>query len=102
MLAVLRFSFSKELKFVRARLGKPYNSALGMSSAAVAAAYPPAAAPPAPPSPFPFPFSPTSWNSSFPSLFRLTRIRHTPPITAARCCLLPIQSSRSNQTKNHS
>ena len=29
MLAVLRFSFSKELKFVRARLGKPYNSALG-------------------------------------------------------------------------
>ena len=28
-LAVLRFSFSKELKFVRARLGKPYNSALG-------------------------------------------------------------------------
>jgi hypothetical protein len=30
MLAVLRFSFSKELKFVRARLGKPYNSALGM------------------------------------------------------------------------
>lgn len=31
MLAVLRFSFSKELKFVRARLGKPYNSALGMS-----------------------------------------------------------------------
>lgn len=32
MLAVLRFSFSKELKFVRARLGKPYNSALGTSS----------------------------------------------------------------------
>jgi hypothetical protein len=31
MLAVLRFSFSKELKFVRARLGKPYNSALGTS-----------------------------------------------------------------------
>ena len=31
MLAVLRFSFSKELKFVRARLGKPYNSALGES-----------------------------------------------------------------------
>lgn len=30
MLAVLRFSFSKELKFVRARLGKPYNSALGL------------------------------------------------------------------------
>nr|XP_019046799.1 hypothetical protein I302_03402 [Kwoniella bestiolae CBS 10118]OCF25729.1 hypothetical protein I302_03402 [Kwoniella bestiolae CBS 10118] len=29
MLAVLRFSFSKELKFIRARLGKPYNSALG-------------------------------------------------------------------------
>jgi hypothetical protein len=29
MLSVLRFSFSKELKFVRARLGKPYNSALG-------------------------------------------------------------------------
>ncbi|CAD6575916.1 MAG: hypothetical protein TREMPRED_001538 [Tremellales sp. Tagirdzhanova-0007] len=29
MLAVLRFSLSKELKFVRARLGKPYNSALG-------------------------------------------------------------------------
>lgn len=28
-LAVLRFAFSKELKFVRARLGKPYNSALG-------------------------------------------------------------------------
>lgn len=32
MLAVLRFSFSKELKFVRARLGKPYNSALGTCS----------------------------------------------------------------------
>lgn len=29
MLAVLRFLFSKDLKFVRARLGKPYNSALG-------------------------------------------------------------------------
>ncbi|WVQ81738.1 hypothetical protein IAT38_003863 [Cryptococcus sp. DSM 104549] len=29
MLAVLRFSFSKELKFIRTRLGKPYNSALG-------------------------------------------------------------------------
>ncbi|KAK8847695.1 hypothetical protein IAR55_005554 [Kwoniella newhampshirensis] len=29
MLAVLRFCFSKELKFIRARLGKPYNSALG-------------------------------------------------------------------------
>lgn len=29
MLSVLRFAFSKELKFVRARLGKPYNSALG-------------------------------------------------------------------------
>lgn len=29
MLSVLRFTFSKELKFVRARLGKPYNSALG-------------------------------------------------------------------------
>ncbi|WWC86563.1 uncharacterized protein L201_001440 [Kwoniella dendrophila CBS 6074] len=29
MLSVLRFSFSKELKFIRARLGKPYNSALG-------------------------------------------------------------------------
>lgn len=29
MLAVLRFSFSKELKFIRSRLGKPYNSALG-------------------------------------------------------------------------
>ncbi|KAK1921849.1 hypothetical protein DB88DRAFT_499401 [Papiliotrema laurentii] len=28
-LSVLRFSFSKDLKFVRARLGKPYNSALG-------------------------------------------------------------------------
>ena len=33
MLAVLRFSLSKELKFVRARLGKPYNSALGTSNA---------------------------------------------------------------------
>ncbi|KAJ9117815.1 hypothetical protein QFC20_000095 [Naganishia adeliensis] len=31
MLAVLRFAFSKELKFVRARIGKPYNSALGKS-----------------------------------------------------------------------
>lgn len=31
-LAVLRFAFSKELKFVRARLGKPYNSALGEST----------------------------------------------------------------------
>lgn len=29
MLSVLRFTFSKELKFVRAKLGKPYNSALG-------------------------------------------------------------------------
>lgn len=29
MLAVLRFLFSKDLKFVRARLGKTYNSALG-------------------------------------------------------------------------
>jgi hypothetical protein len=29
MLAVLRFAFSKELKFIRSRLGKPYNSALG-------------------------------------------------------------------------
>ncbi|OXG83936.1 hypothetical protein C348_02476 [Cryptococcus neoformans Gb118] len=29
ILAVLRFSFSKELKFIRSRLGKPYNSALG-------------------------------------------------------------------------
>ncbi|ODO06215.1 hypothetical protein L198_01447 [Cryptococcus wingfieldii CBS 7118] len=29
MLAVLRFCFSKELKFIRTRLGKPYNSALG-------------------------------------------------------------------------
>ncbi|KAI5453583.1 hypothetical protein NCC49_005408 [Naganishia albida] len=29
MLAVLRFAFSKELKFVRSRIGKPYNSALG-------------------------------------------------------------------------
>ena len=29
-LAVLRFSFSKELKFIRTRLGKPYNSALGV------------------------------------------------------------------------
>ncbi|WVN88574.1 uncharacterized protein L203_103785 [Cryptococcus depauperatus CBS 7841] len=29
MLAVLRFSFSKELKFIRSRLGKPYNSTLG-------------------------------------------------------------------------
>ena len=30
MLGVLRFAFSKELKFVRQRIGKPYNSALGM------------------------------------------------------------------------
>jgi hypothetical protein len=29
MLAVLRFVFSKDLKFIRARLGKTYNSALG-------------------------------------------------------------------------
>lgn len=29
MLAVLRFLFSKDLKFIRARLGKTYNSALG-------------------------------------------------------------------------
>jgi hypothetical protein len=29
MIAVLRFLFSKDLKFVRSRLGKPYNSALG-------------------------------------------------------------------------
>ncbi|KAJ9120108.1 hypothetical protein QFC22_003006 [Naganishia vaughanmartiniae] len=29
MLSVLRFAFSKELKFVRQRIGKPYNSALG-------------------------------------------------------------------------
>ncbi|GHJ83931.1 hypothetical protein NliqN6_0333 [Naganishia liquefaciens] len=29
MLGVLRFAFSKELKFVRQRIGKPYNSALG-------------------------------------------------------------------------
>ncbi|KAJ9103831.1 hypothetical protein QFC21_002293 [Naganishia friedmannii] len=28
MLSVLRFAFSKELKFVRQRIGKPYNSAL--------------------------------------------------------------------------
>lgn len=34
MLAVLRFAFSKELKFVRSRIGKPYNSALGKSSLA--------------------------------------------------------------------